>query len=94
MVINHLYITKYSRMQRIGRDMRSRGRNESYFFMRRFDRFFPFLYKDEKISSPDRDAFMEEYLCMNKDAWKNFNRVGIKKIYFRVLELLETTYPE
>ena len=51
-------------------------------------------HKDGKIKQPNKESFMVDYLEMDKNSWKNFNNTGIRKIYYRLLELLEKAYPK
>ena len=69
------------------------GKSEEFLFLKKFDRFFPILYKEGKIKEPTRDAFMQ-YIGLSRDSWKNFRKTGIRRIYCAILELLEKTYPK
>ena len=71
-----------------------RNSSDGYKFIKKMDRIYPELHKDGKIKQPNKESFMVDYLEMDKNSWKNFNNTGIRKIYYRLLELLEKAYPK
>jgi hypothetical protein len=71
-----------------------RNGSDGCLFIKKMERFYPKLYKEGKIKEPTRESFMVDYLEMDKNSWKNFNNTGIRKIYHRILELLEKVYPK
>lgn len=68
--------------------------SKEYIFISQFERFYPILHKEGRITKPTRDAFMEEYIGIYKDTWKHFRITGIAKRYQRILELLNKCYPK
>lgn len=72
----------------------ARNSSTGFKFMKKFEIFYPELHKDGKIRQPNKESFMVDYLGMDKNSWKNFRITGIRKIYYRLLELLEKSYPK
>ena len=62
-------------------------------FIKKFDRFYEPLHKEGKITTPTREAFLREYLCLGTGTERNFYTQGIRRIYRVILELLERVYP-
>ena len=68
--------------------------SKEYILITQFERFYPILHKEGRITKPTRDAFMEEYIGISKHSWKNFRIIGIAKRYQVILELLNKVYPK
>lgn len=48
------------------------------------------LYLKGEISEPTREKFFREYLDCHPQAWKNWYSRGVRKIYVRIIDLLES----
>ena len=71
-----------------------KGKSETILFLRKFDRFYDHLHKEGKIKEPTRKSFLEDYIGFAKGSEKNFYTQGIRRVYYRILELLERVYPK
>lgn len=69
--------------------MTKRNEGEVYLYLKRVDSVLDQLYSKKKISEPTREKFFKEFLGCHGKSYKNWYSQGIRKVYIRVLDLLE-----
>lgn len=73
--------------------MNNSNKNPIKDYLQRVDSHLDRLHQENKISSPTREKFFEEFLGCYKTTWKNWYRQGIKRVYYVIIDLLDENKP-